>query len=241
MVAAIARPQFNSGGFGGSSGSFGSSSGGGSGFGGSSSGSSGSSGGGGGFGGGASGGGGGRSFGGSSGGGGGGGFGGSSGGGGGSSGGGGGGFSGGELSKGDTQIIDLGGEGGVNVVYKPKIVAGEPRISRHFYVHEGPQDKQDVKYIDKEHVVHPQKHYKIIFIKAGGAAGGTNVQNIPIFPANEEKTIVYVLSKGSDGSISDADLPAPPTPVTSKPEVFFVKYNKNEDSEKIVAKVRGKC
>ena len=132
----------------------------------------------------------------------------------------------------------MAGEGGSNVVYKPKIVEGAPQISRHFYVHEGPEDKQDIKFVDKEHIVHPQKHYKIIFIKAGGAGGGTNVNNIAAFPANEEKTIVYVLSKGSDGSVSDADLPEAPVPVTSKPEVFFVKYNNNEDSEQIVAKVR---
>ena len=144
------------------------------------------------------------------------------------------------MSRGETQVIDLGGEGGVNIVYKPKIVEGAPQISRHFYIHEGPEEKQDIKFIDKEHIVHPQKHYKIIFIKAGGAGGVTRVNNIAAFPANEEKTIVYVLSKGSDGSVSDAELPEAPVAVTTKPEVFFVKYSNNEDSDQIVAKVRGR-
>ena len=146
--------------------SFGGSSGGGSSSGGSfAGGSSGSSSGGGGFGGSSSGGGG---FGGSSGGG---GFGGSSGG------------ADGGVTRGDTQIIDISSGGSsANIVYKPVVKQGPPQITKHFYVHEAPEDPQNVEIREKEINVRPQKHYKIIFIKAPSASSSVAGGNAAIFP-----------------------------------------------------------
>lgn len=55
---------------------------------------------------------------------------------------------------------------------------------------------------------------------------------------NEEKTIVYVLSKKNDGLNDDGSFATPPPPVTSKPEVFFVKYKTKEEAEQAVSKIQ---
>lgn len=57
---------------------------------------------------------------------------------------------------------------------------------------------------------------------------------------SEEKTIVYVLSKkhNDDDANDPNNTPAPP--VTSKPEVFFVKYKTKEEAAEAVAKIQGK-
>ena len=59
-------------------------------------------------------------------------------------------------------------------------------------------------------------------------------------PAFEEKTIVYVLSKRSDGSVSESEVPRAPEPAVIKPDVFYVKYSNNDDFDSIIARVQGK-
>jgi len=87
------------------------------------------------------------------------------------------------VTQGQSQVIDLsGGSSGGGVIYKPVIRQGEPQITKHFYVHEAPEEPENTRVEEKVINVRPQKHYKIIFIKApssGGAFGGSNV---PIFP-----------------------------------------------------------
>jgi hypothetical protein len=56
---------------------------------------------------------------------------------------------------------------------------------------------------------------------------------------NEEKTIVYVLSKKNEAVGSDGEFPTPPPAVTSKPEVFFVKYNTKQEADSAVSKIQG--
>lgn len=62
----------------------------------------------------------------------------------------------------------------------------------------------------------------------------------PLPKQNEEKTIVYVLSKKGEGLSENGEFPTPPPPVTSKPEVFFVKYKTKQEADQAVSKIQGK-
>jgi Domain of unknown function (DUF243) len=87
--------------------------------------------------------------------------------------------------------------------------------------------------------VSPQKHYKIIFIKAPAGGSSLSSSSAAIFPQNEEKTIVYVLSKKSDAELSaSGDFPSPPPAIVSKPEVFFVKYKTQQEAEGAIAQIQ---
>jgi len=152
---------------------------------------------------------------------------------------GGGGSSGGDVTVGQSRVIDIGGPSSSNGVnYRPVVKTGPVQVSKHFYIHEAPEEEQNVRTEDKEVVVRPQKHYKIIFIKApssgGSGAGGAG----GLYPQHEEKTIVYVLSKKNDGLSADGTFPDQPAPVTSKPEVFFVKYKTKEEADSAVSKIQ---
>lgn len=68
----------------------------------------------------------------------------------------------------------------------------------------------------------PQKHYKIVFIKAPAPPAPT-APVIPIQPQNEEKTLVYVLVKRPDEQ-PDIVVPTPAPTQPSKPEVYFIRY-----------------
>lgn len=104
----------------------------------------------------------------------------------------------------------------------------------------------------------PQKSYKIIFIKAPASGTAFNPANYPVYPQvrsqsaikmpiiqqplfqNEEKTIVYVLSKKEDQISDFAEIPPPPAAVTHKPEVFFIKYKTKQEAADAVANIQSK-
>lgn len=70
--------------------------------------------------------------------------------------------------------------------------------------------------------VAPQKHYRIVFIKAPTEAPIT-YPTIPLQPPDEEKTLVYVLVKRPDPP-PELVLPKPASTVPTKPEVYFIRY-----------------
>jgi Domain of unknown function (DUF243) len=143
------------------------------------------------------------------------------------------------VTQGDTQVIDIsGGGGGGGVIYKPVIREGPAEITKHFYVHEAPEEASNVRIEEKEIQVRPQKHYKIIFIKAPSGGSSYAGSNAAIFPQNEEKTIVYVLSKKPEDVNDAGELPTPPPAVTSKPEVFFVKYKNQQEAEGAISQIQ---
>lgn len=49
-----------------------------------------------------------------------------------------------------------------------------------------------------------------------------------------------MLSKKNESPDENGEIPTPPPLVTSKPEVFFIKYKNQEDSESVVNKIQGK-
>lgn len=95
-------------------------------------------------------------------------------------------------------------------------------IQKHIYVHVPPPEQEEFRPHKPIATVAPQKHYKIIFIKAPSAPAPT-LPTIPIQPQNEEKTLVYVLVKKPEEA-PEISIPTPVPTQPSKPEVYFIKY-----------------
>ncbi|XP_037808521.1 uncharacterized protein LOC119601579 [Lucilia sericata] len=101
-------------------------------------------------------------------------------------------------------------------------------VSKRFFIHSAPEDV-DEDYKEKHITVGvPKKNYNVVFIKS--PAKSNKKTAIKISPApNEEKTVIYVLSKKTDASDIQAEVIEHPT-TTAKPEVFFIKYKTNEEA-----------
>lgn len=112
----------------------------------------------------------------------------------------------------------------------------EPIVSKHFYVHAAPEEPEDEAGPRFVPIGRSQKTYKIIFIKAPNYSLKSQV--IPVLPQNEEKTIVYVLSKKPDFD-QNIQLPEPTPTEPSKPEVFFVKYKTQEEADRAQKEIQG--
>lgn len=111
-----------------------------------------------------------------------------------------------------------------------------PIVTKHFYVHAAPEDPEENAGPQFVQVGQPRKNYKVIFIKA--PTYGSSSQIIPILPQNEEKTIVYVLSKKPQFN-QNIQLPEQPVTEPSKPDVFFIKYKTAEEAAAAQEKIQG--
>ena len=111
------------------------------------------------------------------------------------------------------------------------VISGRPTIHKHVYVHVAPPE-QDNNLVRKPIVVPgPQKHYKIVFIKAP-VAPSPAAAVVPQTPQNEEKTLIYVLHKNPDEQ-PDIVVPTAAPTAPSKPEVFFIKYKTRREGGNI--------
>ncbi|XP_013189297.1 uncharacterized protein DDB_G0283357 [Amyelois transitella] len=109
-----------------------------------------------------------------------------------------------------------------------------PQVFKHFYIHAAPEDEDSPKLRTPLVLPPPQKHYKIIFIKAPTQLSST--QFVPVPQQNEEKTIVYVLvNKPEEGQniVTPKIEQKPP----AKPEVYFIKYNNKEGSQAVIENI----
>ncbi|GLV46342.1 TweedleE [Carabus blaptoides fortunei] len=95
-------------------------------------------------------------------------------------------------------------------------------IQKHIYVHVPPPEPEEFRPQRPIATAAPQKHYKIIFIKAPSAPTPT-APIIPVQPQNEEKTLVYVLVKKPEDA-PEISIPTPAPTQPSKPEVYFIRY-----------------
>lgn len=111
-----------------------------------------------------------------------------------------------------------------------------PIVTKHFYVHAAPEDPEENAGPRFVQIGQPRKNYKVIFIKA--PTYGSSSQIIPILPPNEEKTIVYVLSKKPTFN-QNIQLPEQPVTEPSKPDVFFIKYKTAEEAAAAQEKIQG--
>nr|NP_001298417.1 extensin-like precursor [Papilio polytes]BAM19088.1 cuticular protein PpolCPT4 [Papilio polytes] len=98
----------------------------------------------------------------------------------------------------------------------------QPIVHKHVYVHVPPPDNEIPRPPKQIYVPPPQKHYKIVFIKAPTPPTPT-APVIPLQPQNEEKTLVYVLVKKPEEQ-PDIVIPTPAPTQPAKPEVYFIRY-----------------
>ncbi|XP_055384182.1 uncharacterized protein LOC129613891 [Condylostylus longicornis] len=101
-------------------------------------------------------------------------------------------------------------------------------ITKQFFIHSAPEEQDEVGGDKVINLGPGRKHYRVVFIKAPhqGVQGG-RVRFIA--PANEEKTVIYVLSKKTDLADIAADVQQAHTEPT-KPDVFFIKYKTPEEA-----------
>lgn len=97
-----------------------------------------------------------------------------------------------------------------------------PIVHKHVYVHVPPPDNEYPAARKPIHVAPPQKHYKIVFIKAPTPPTPT-APVIPVQPQDEEKTLIYVLVKKPEEQ-PDIVIPTPAPTQPAKPEVYFIRY-----------------
>lgn len=149
------------------------------------------------------------------------------------------------MEQGHSGYLDYSSGGGhhTTTIVKPVIKHGEPVITKSFFIHKAPKAPEDsVHVVEKEHVVHPRKHYNIVFVKAPtGGSSSINNNNVNVYPQTEEKTIVYVLTgKNNQVKVHDnGDINVPPPNPPSKPEVIFVKYNGEEDAHRVISDIQS--
>ncbi|XP_060810902.1 uncharacterized protein LOC106131783 [Amyelois transitella] len=98
----------------------------------------------------------------------------------------------------------------------------QPIVHKHVYVHVPPPDNEYPAPRKQIYVPPPQKHYKIVFIKAPTPPTPT-APVIPVQPQNEEKTLVYVLVKKPEDQ-PEIVIPTPAPTQPAKPEVYFIRY-----------------
>ncbi|KAH8359481.1 hypothetical protein KR093_006979, partial [Drosophila rubida] len=104
----------------------------------------------------------------------------------------------------------------------------QPIVSKRFFIHSAPEDVEE-EYKERHITVGvPKRNYNVVFIKSPQRSNKKT--SIKISPAvNEDKTVIYVLSKKADSSDVQAEV-VEQASSTSKPEVFFIKYKTNEEA-----------
>lgn len=100
-------------------------------------------------------------------------------------------------------------------------IGGIGNIQRHIYVYTAPQEEETF-HRQQISTGQAQKHYKIIFIKTPAPAS-YNAPSIQALAQNQEKTLIYVLSKRPE-DIGDISVPTATPTQPSKPEVYFIRY-----------------
>ncbi|XP_037940524.1 uncharacterized protein LOC119673334 [Teleopsis dalmanni] len=119
----------------------------------------------------------------------------------------------------------------------PATTTPAPIVHKQFYVISAPEDNGNKG--KQKHLVlgRPQRNYRVVFIKAPGSDNG-NVKYSAEFAPQEEKTVIYVLSK-KDNDLDANDIATPPPTQPSKPEVFFIKYKTDDEAQQAQKEIQG--
>ncbi|XP_073821840.1 uncharacterized protein [Musca autumnalis] len=113
----------------------------------------------------------------------------------------------------------------------------DPTAEKHIYVHIPPEDldgDQQQEIPAPQFVAPPpKKHYKIVFIKAPTHPTPNYSQlAAAAAPKVEEKTLIYVLTKKpEEPSLQEIQQLTQDTFKSSKPEVYFIKYKTQKESD----------
>ncbi|XP_039959092.1 uncharacterized protein LOC120773942 [Bactrocera tryoni] len=110
----------------------------------------------------------------------------------------------------------------------PSQPTAEPIITKQFFLVSAPEDSEEQTRSKHFVIGRPQKNYRVVFIKAP-SSDNANLKLTAEYAPQEEKTVIYVLSKkDNDLNIGEISTPAPTQP--TKPEVFFIKYKTPEEA-----------
>lgn len=137
-----------------------------------------------------------------------------------------------------TAPIGSGAYKGGDKYLPPASTTPAPVVRKQFYLISAPDDSDSQP--KQKHLVlgRPQTNYRVVFIKAPGS-DNANVKYSAEYAPQEEKTVIYVLSKkDSELNANDIATPAPTEP--SKPEVFFIKYKTPEEAEAAQREIQSK-
>nr|CAH7760419.1 unnamed protein product [Callosobruchus chinensis] len=110
------------------------------------------------------------------------------------------------------------------------------KISKQVYFFDAPEEEvvqPKIKVISPP----PQKTVKLIFVKAPTQPSASTVKLVAP-PSTEEKTVVYVLSKNPDEQQIEIEA-GTNQKASSKPEVYFVKYNNQAEAQEAVNKIQA--
>ncbi|XP_018800600.1 PREDICTED: uncharacterized protein LOC108976135 [Bactrocera latifrons] len=110
----------------------------------------------------------------------------------------------------------------------PSQPTAEPIITKQFFLVSAPEDSEEQTRSKHFVIGRPQKNYRVVFIKAP-SSDNANLKLTAEYAPQEEKTVIYVLSKkDNELNIGEIGTPAPTQP--TKPEVFFIKYKTPEEA-----------
>lgn len=136
------------------------------------------------------------------------------------------GYSSGPISSGYSGGGGSSGYSGVSSGYNYAPAA--PVVQKHIYVHVPPPEQEYIAPQQVQPVAPPQKHYKIIFIKAPTPPTPT-APIIPQVQQDSEKTLIYVLVKKPEDQ-PQITIPTVAPTAPSKPEVYFIKYKTQKEA-----------
>ncbi|XP_030567240.1 uncharacterized protein LOC115767189 [Drosophila novamexicana] len=119
----------------------------------------------------------------------------------------------------------------------PASTTPAPIINKKFYLVSAPEDRSNDGKVKHLVLGRPQKNYRVVFIKAP-AGDNANVKYSAEFAPQEEKTVIYVLSK-KDNDLDAGDIATPAPTQPSKPEVFFIKYKTDDEANQAQKEIQG--
>lgn len=137
-----------------------------------------------------------------------------------------------------TGLASSGAHHGGDKYLPPATTTPAPLVRKQFFTVSAPEDNESQP--KNKHLVlgRPQKNYRVIFIKAP-APENAKVKYSAEYAPQEEKTVIYVLSK-KDNELDASDIAAPPPPAPSKPEVFFIKYKTPEEADAAQSEIQSR-
>ncbi|XP_034490822.1 uncharacterized protein LOC117794322 [Drosophila innubila] len=119
----------------------------------------------------------------------------------------------------------------------PASTTQAPIINKKFYLVSAPEDHSNDGKVKHLVLGRAQKNYRVVFIKAP-AGDNANVKYSAEFAPQEEKTVIYVLSK-KDNDLDAGDIATPAPTQPSKPEVFFIKYKTDDEATQAQKEIQG--
>ncbi|GBP15156.1 hypothetical protein EVAR_72855_1 [Eumeta japonica] len=131
----------------------------------------------------------------------------------------------------------IGGHHGGDKYLPPGTTSPKPLVRKQFFTISAPKD--DDGQPKNKHLVlgRPQRNYRVIFIKAP-TSENVKLKYSAEYAPQEEKTVIYVLSK-KDNELDASDIATPSPSAPTKPEVFFIKYKTPEEADAAQSEIQN--